>query len=137
MKLSERLIIISEEKVKLEYENKSLREQNIAWEQACKLREKLINDVLEDKKEIFAERHKLAMENIELEAYVHAAKRIFKGCGEYIYTYKDHFAIFNFDIEKVGLHRPVAKDGKVQVMSNKVNEDNDILDLFKQSSKDI
>ena len=49
------------------------------------------------------------MENIELEAYVRAAKRVFEQCGEYIYLHQNEFAIFKFDIDKLGLHCSGAK----------------------------
>lgn len=136
MTLSERLIKVTEEKAKLEYENQRLRENCAEWQKACKLRDKCINDVLEDKKEISAERHQLAMENIELEAYVRAAKRVFEQCGEYIYLHQNEFAIFKFDIEKLGLLCSGVKERKKQPIRNASNGD-DILNLFKQSSKGI
>lgn len=136
MTLSERLMKITEEKVKLECENQQLRENCIRWQKACNLRDKCINDILEDKKEISAERHQLAMENIELETYVRAAKRVFEQCGEYIYIHQDEFAIFKFDIEKLGLYCFGVKERKDQPIRNLSNGD-DILNLFKQSSKGI
>lgn len=136
MTLSERLIKVTEEKTKLEYENQRLRENCAEWQKACKLRDKCINDILEDKKEVSAERHQLAMENIELETYVRAAKRVFEQCGEYIYLHQNEFAIFKFDIEKLELHCSDAKERKEQPIRSASNGD-DILNLFKQSSKGI
>lgn len=135
MTLSERLMKITEEKTRLECENQKLRENISELQKACKLRDKCINDVLEDKKEILAERHSLAMENIELESYVRAAKRVFGGCGEYIYTHRNNFAVFNFDLEKLGLHCSDRSKCQEQVTDNTNNDE--ILNLFKQSSKGI
>lgn len=133
MTLSERLMKITEEKTKLECENQKLRENCIAWRDACKLRDKCIEDVLKENEETRAERHQLAMDNIELETYNRAARNVFKQCGEYIYLHRNEFAIFNYDIEKLGLHCLGTNGGEKQPTSNTPNDD--ILDLFKRSSK--
>lgn len=110
MTLSERLMKLTEEKTRLECENQRLRA-------ACRLRDKCIDDLLKENKE------------------VRAAKRVFEGCGEYIYLHQNEFAIFKFDIEKLGLHCYCKRDCKQQTPNNTTVND-DILDLFKQFSND-
>lgn len=134
--LSERLIRVCEEKTKLECENQRLKNICVEWQKACELRDKCINDILEDKRAISDERHQTVMENIELEEYVRAAKSVFKQCEKYIYTHRNEFAISNYDIEKLGLHGLGMEECKEQPTGNISNGD-DILELFKQSSQGI
>lgn len=134
MKLSEQLMKICEEKAKIECENQKLIENCVEWQKACELRNKCINDLLEDKKKIAAERQQDMMENIELRAYVNAAKRIFDKCGKYIYTYRNEFSISNYDLESLELHCFGVKECEEQP-AKEISYDDDILDLFKQSLK--
>ncbi|EOA54339.1 hypothetical protein HMPREF1214_04165 [Bacteroides sp. HPS0048] len=145
MKLSERLIIACEEKAKLECENRRLKEICIEWQKSCNLRDQCIEDLLEDKKRIFDERHKYFMENIDLKSYNESAKIVFARCGAFLSENRELFAIADYFIKDLGLDTIADKQQKKdqrtkeefqQEVKGETLKD-DILELFKQSSNEI
>lgn len=137
MTLSERLMKITEEKTKLECENQRLRENCIAWQEACKLREKCINDVFESKEKYFNERNQYFIENIELKAYNQSAKIVLKRCGTFLSKHRKAFGIADFFIKDLGLDLIVEEQEERQHQVKEEPEKDDIIDLFKQSSNEI
>ncbi|MCS2335390.1 hypothetical protein [Bacteroides sp. BFG-606] len=135
MTLPERLMKLTEEKTKLECENQKLRDNCIAWQSACKLRDKCINDLLESKEKYFNEKHQYFMENIELKAYNQSAKIVLKRCGSFLSKHRKAFGIADFFIKDLGLDLIVEEREERLQQVKKEPEKDDIIDLFKQSSK--
>lgn len=122
MKLSERLMKLAEEKARLECENMRLREDCLKWEAAyenCHKREEENRIRATD----------LYLENMDLRDYNRMAKHVFKKCGIYIVDNNDFFAIPDTFIKELNLECCNTIHKEV--------ESNNILDLFKQSSKGI
>lgn len=103
MTLSERLIKLTEEKTKLECENQTLRENCIAWQNACQLRDKCLDDYIKRSRECSAERHKYFMENIDLKGYNESAKIVLERCGAFLSRHRKSFGISDYFIKNLGL----------------------------------
>lgn len=140
MTLSERLMKVTEEKVKLECENQKLRENCIAWQQSQNRLTKCIDEVLEDKSRISKERHKYFMENLELSSYKHSADVLFIRCASFIVQNKEILGIKDYLIEELGLNN-IGKKAEMSLTEKPMNtekpKNDDILDLFKQSSNEL
>lgn len=131
MTLSERLMKITEEKTRLECDNQKLRENCIAWQKAYNDKDASFKLMFEAWEKADTEKTRLREENSELTAWKSLTDILFKRCGTFIYNNRKSLGVNDYLINELGLNNIVIE---CQQPKNETKQD-DILDLFKQSSK--
>lgn len=135
--LSERLIIVYEEKTKLECENQVLRKECIAYQKAIEQKKYEFTKLFELWDKTDATRNELRDKYSELTAYCHLAKLLFERCGAFIVKNKEMLSVSDYLIEELGLNNLVVddvKDEPSEVPKKSDIPDDDIVDMFKQST---
>lgn len=135
--LAERLIRVSEEKVKIECENQTLRDNCVAWQKAYEGKANFLLRVLDDMSKCDKEKSKIRDENYQLIAYKHLVKLCFERCGSFIVKYSQELGVNDYLIKELGLDIYIADKPEEVINQEETPDSDDILSLFKQSSNSI
>lgn len=131
MTLSERLMKITEEKAKLECENQKLRENCIAWQKAYNDKDASFKRIYEEWNKADTKNTELWRKNLELRGWQHLTELLFERCGAFIANNRESLGVNDYLIDKLRLASTAieSQQPKAEI------KDDDILDLFKRSSK--